>query len=200
MFAIFGSRVGTATPSAISGTVEEIEEASSAGLVPHVFFSKSAIPRDHDQDQLKRLRDYRESLLDKAVIADFRTKNDLVSLVDRSLTSDARKMTQDSPDLFSPRVGSALRASVDRTSARDAQLVLANVGPQPVENLQVKRVDRKGIAVNILNLGRVTTLGISDTLIYSISSRVNPGDELEVTISSVLKGVLSTDSVRVIVR
>ena len=51
--ALFGSRLGSPTPDAVSGTVEEIERAVNSGKPVHLFFSRAPLPHDVDTAQLE---------------------------------------------------------------------------------------------------------------------------------------------------
>ncbi|MGH9717746.1 MAG: hypothetical protein ACRD4R_13605 [Candidatus Acidiferrales bacterium] len=58
LIAVFWSRLGTPTGDAASGTVEEIEHFREKGKPVLLYFSEADVPRNHDQDQLRDLRDY----------------------------------------------------------------------------------------------------------------------------------------------
>lgn len=50
--AFFDSRLGTATPEAVSGTAEKIKRAHAEAKPVHIYFSTEDIPRSADPDQL----------------------------------------------------------------------------------------------------------------------------------------------------
>ena len=60
VFALFGSRLGSPTPDAVSGTVEEVERAVESGKPVHLYFSTAALPNDVDTRQLDGLREFEE--------------------------------------------------------------------------------------------------------------------------------------------
>lgn len=62
IIAIFWSKLGTPTSVAESGTVEEIERGIEKEKEVAIYFSEKPVPIDHDQDQLKRLKEYRNKL------------------------------------------------------------------------------------------------------------------------------------------
>jgi len=53
VFALFGSRLGSPTPDAVSGTVAEIERAIEQGKHVHLYFSTAPLPNDVDTAQLE---------------------------------------------------------------------------------------------------------------------------------------------------
>jgi hypothetical protein len=57
---IFGTRLGTPTGVAQSGTIEEIEEFRKAGKYVALYFSNAPVPRDVDRQQLDALEHYRK--------------------------------------------------------------------------------------------------------------------------------------------
>lgn len=62
VIALFGTRLGQATPRALSGTAEEMTRASEAGKPVHSYFSTADMPADVDLDQVQRLRDFKAEL------------------------------------------------------------------------------------------------------------------------------------------
>src|ERR1700757_1973195 len=52
--ALFDSRLGQATPDAVSGTAHEISRATEAGKHVHVWFSEEPIQRPADAEELVR--------------------------------------------------------------------------------------------------------------------------------------------------
>lgn len=54
VLAVFWHRIGTPTPKAISGTVQEITHFVEAGKEASLYFSQAALPFNHDSEQLKR--------------------------------------------------------------------------------------------------------------------------------------------------
>lgn len=62
VIALFGSRLGQATHTALSGTAEEMTRANDAGKPVHVYFSNAGHPQDVDVEQLAQLRDFQSKL------------------------------------------------------------------------------------------------------------------------------------------
>ena len=97
VIAVFSSRLGTPTNDALSGTVEEIERARSAGKPVLIYFSAAPLPRDHDPQQLQRLNEYKNRLKKESLFAEFRTIEELRSTVTRNLAATiARQKTKES--------------------------------------------------------------------------------------------------------
>lgn len=69
VFALFGSRLGSPTPSAVSGTVEEVERAVESGKSVHPHFSTAALPNDVDTRQLDDLREFRAEISKRGLLA-----------------------------------------------------------------------------------------------------------------------------------
>jgi hypothetical protein len=68
---VFWSRIGTATPGAVSGTVEEIERLRQRGKQVLLYFSSADLPQHHDSVQFKSLQDYKQTLRDRALYWEF---------------------------------------------------------------------------------------------------------------------------------
>lgn len=62
VIAVFGARLGQATPRALSGTAEEMLRAAEAGKPVHTYFSTAPLPHDVDTTELERLRRFKEEL------------------------------------------------------------------------------------------------------------------------------------------
>jgi len=73
LIAIFWSRLGTPTPKAPSGTVQEIKEfvERKGGENVLLFFSKNAYPSDVDLRELKRLKRFKNEMKNKGLYIPF---------------------------------------------------------------------------------------------------------------------------------
>jgi hypothetical protein len=87
-FCVFYSRLGTPTPRAISGTVEELMQLAKAGKPVHVYFSVQKLPNDVDVAQVTALRQFKAELDSLGLTASFRSVNDLRDQVRRALERD----------------------------------------------------------------------------------------------------------------
>jgi hypothetical protein len=81
LIGIFWTRIGTPTGESVSGTVEEIQEHISAGKPVMLYFSTAPAHLETvDQDQYERLKQFKETCLNKGLIetyadlAEFRKK------------------------------------------------------------------------------------------------------------------------------
>lgn len=81
MLAFFGSKLGTPTDTDISGTVEEINEHLRAGRKVMVFFRKQIDASEVDAEQFKKLQDYKRTIRDKVIWADYEDEHDLETLL-----------------------------------------------------------------------------------------------------------------------
>lgn len=88
VIALFGSRMGAATPKARSGTVEEIEGAHAAGKPVHVYFSNAPIPNDVEVKQLAELRAFKEEFQKRGLYGSFTTADELGMLVWQVIEKD----------------------------------------------------------------------------------------------------------------
>ncbi|WP_037164340.1 hypothetical protein [Rhodococcoides fascians] len=109
VFAVFHTKLGTATSSSVSGTAEEIDKAIEAGHRVHVLFSRAPIPHDHDPKQFAALAAFKKALGDRGLYREFSTDDELRGLVRSSLEDDVPHFEPPVPDLVS---------SSDKTSAR----------------------------------------------------------------------------------
>ena len=76
IIAIFWSKLGTPTSVAESGTVEEIERGIKQEKEVAIYFSEKPVPFDHDQDQFKRLKEYRNKLAQNELKIDTKNYNE----------------------------------------------------------------------------------------------------------------------------
>lgn len=88
VFALFGGRLGSPTPSAVSGTAEEVDRAQEQGKPVHMLFSTAPLPNDVDVDQLQALRDFRKLMQEKGILGEFSNTEELTVLVWRTLEHD----------------------------------------------------------------------------------------------------------------
>ncbi|PYI84461.1 MAG: DUF4062 domain-containing protein [Verrucomicrobia bacterium] len=77
LVAIFWTRIGTPTGAAPSGTVEEIQEHIKTGKPALVYFSAAPVrPDSVDEDQYKRLKEFRELCKKEGLIETYDDSND----------------------------------------------------------------------------------------------------------------------------
>ncbi len=124
--ALFGSRLGSPTPDAVSGTVEEIQRAVDAGKPVHLYFSTAALPNDVDTRQLDGLREFRSEISQRGLLGEFATTAQLGHEVWKAIEFDIASLGLSvvSPDPVAP-------SGVD-------------IRVQPQQEREVSGVDRKG--------------------------------------------------------
>ncbi|MDC7125212.1 MAG: hypothetical protein PQJ46_06585 [Spirochaetales bacterium] len=79
LIGVFWKRIGSPTGAHASGTIEEIEEFLKEKKPVLLYFSKKAIPSDCDLDQLKMLRDFKESMKERCLFFEY---EDIIELKD----------------------------------------------------------------------------------------------------------------------
>ncbi len=77
VIAVFDSRLGTATPTAVSGTAHEIERTAEAGKPVHVYFSDEPVSRNADPEELARLNKFRAEMEAKNLLGVYVDPTDL---------------------------------------------------------------------------------------------------------------------------
>lgn len=126
VFALFGSRLGSPTPDAVSGTVEEIQRAVDAGKPVHLYFSTAALPNDVDTRQLDGLREFRAEISQRGLLGEFATTAQLGHEVWKAVEFDI--------------------ASLGLAGAAPAVITPSGVDirVQPQQEREVSGVDKKG--------------------------------------------------------
>lgn len=122
VIALFGSRMGAATPKARSGTVEEIEGAHSAGKPVHVYFSNAPIPNDVDMEQFAGLRAFKQEFEKRGLYGSFTTADELGMLVWQVIEKDLIHLDIGSAP-GAPVMGEALDVSLEVTGDVHAYVV-----------------------------------------------------------------------------
>lgn len=101
VFALFGSRLGSPTPDAVSGTVEEIERALQGGTPVHLYFSTAPLPNDVDTEQLDGLRAFKEKMSSRGLLGEFSNTSQLEHEVWKAIEHDIARVDADTPVLQS---------------------------------------------------------------------------------------------------
>lgn len=92
VLALFGSRLGSPTREAVSGTVEEIERAVNSGKPVHLYFSKARLPHDVDTSQLEGLRQFKQEIRERGLLGEFDDVRELESQIWAAIELDLAKM------------------------------------------------------------------------------------------------------------
>lgn len=125
VIALFGSRLGSPTPAAASGTAEEIQRAVDAGKPVHVYFSTAPLPRDVDTVQLDGLRQFQAEIGKGGLLGEFGTAEALNHEVWKAIEHDIAQAELGVPMLSAASRGVKLLA-------------------QPRQEREVKDFDKKG--------------------------------------------------------
>jgi hypothetical protein len=125
VIAVFGKRIGTATPRAISGTVEEIEEAIGEGKDVMVYFSSGPISRDGlDLVQLAKLEEFRRSLQSRGLLGSYKSLPHLKTQLDDHITRLGYEVQQrTSPELDRDQANEALERRQPETRSEDQAIL-----------------------------------------------------------------------------
>ncbi|MFI8352015.1 DUF4062 domain-containing protein [Streptomyces cyaneofuscatus] len=99
VFALFGSRLGSPTPDAVSGTVEEIERAVEQGKPVHLYFSAAQLPNDVDTAQLDGLREFRKEISRRGLLGEFSNVSQLEHEVWKAIEYDIANLSLGVPVL-----------------------------------------------------------------------------------------------------
>jgi len=88
MVAFFGSRIGTATGKAVSGTVEEIEEFEKEGKPVLLYFSSAPVKlKNVDPKQLAKVRQYQKQAQKQGLTGTYRSVAEFRELLFAHLTT-----------------------------------------------------------------------------------------------------------------
>jgi len=105
VFALFGSRLGSPTADAVSGTVEEIERALDQGKPVHLYFSTAPLPNDVDTAQLDGLRAFRQEIQTRGLLGEFNNPSQLQHEVWKAIEYDIPHLDLGVPTLQSHQPG-----------------------------------------------------------------------------------------------
>lgn len=92
VFGIFGSRLGSPTPDAVSGTVDEIQRSVELKKAVHLYFSRARLPNDVDPAQIAGLRDFKQRAESMGLLGEFTDVSELANMVWRAIELDVRGM------------------------------------------------------------------------------------------------------------
>lgn len=125
VFALFGSRLGSPTPGAVSGTVEEIERAVEQGKPVHLYFSTAPLPNDVDTEQLEGLRAFKDQIRQRGLLGEFSNVSQLAHEVWRAIEYDITTLSLGVPVVQQAATGVKFQV-------------------QPKQEREVKDYDKKG--------------------------------------------------------
>jgi hypothetical protein len=138
LIALFGTRAGTPTPMARSGTVEEIDKALARGLPVHVYFSRMPLSSDVDTKALDEVRALERELRDRGLNGEFKDLHELKAAVRRALDYDMQRLSAEAIAGFDGGSGGLLRIVGQARSTSDAVIVITNEGDEICRGLSLK--------------------------------------------------------------
>lgn len=112
--ALFGSRLGSPTPDAVSGTVEEIERAVNSGKPVHLYFSRAPLPHDVDTAQLEGLRNFKNKIRERGLLGEFDDIRQLENQIWSAIEHDLAKIDPSITEVL--RAPTGVRFRVDSKS------------------------------------------------------------------------------------
>ncbi len=215
LVALFGERIGTQTPRALSGTVEEIDEAVARGMAVHVFFSTAPLSRSFDPVQLRRLKEYEEQLKERGLVGYFEKPSDLSEQVMQCLVRDVYVFLGGSQSARTDPRG-LLRVSAATDSIGRTVLTVRNEGTSTADAVEVVvRSDARTKPFTLLNQSLRPSIQPGANVHYVFKDKIDPKDVVWVdlrwreegkardarlnlrTSAAVPKGALGTTSVNV---
>ncbi|MBD8021430.1 MULTISPECIES: DUF4062 domain-containing protein [Brevibacterium] len=114
VIALFGSRLGSPTPAAASGTAEEIKRAVDSGKPVHVYFSTAPLPRDVDTTQLDGLRQFQTDIGQRGLLGEFASPEQLNHEVWKAIEHDIAAADLGTPVLQQKPTGVRLRVQSEQ--------------------------------------------------------------------------------------
>lgn len=144
---MFWTRVGTSTPGADSGTVEEVDQFVAAGKPASLYFSNRPIEPDKiDLEQLGKLRAFKHATYDAALVGSFSTVGELRQKLSHDLLARVRSLRPARTPAGRDKLSRAFeKAKLIRT------LVESNITPE-----DIRRYDE------VLGLRRRSNAGATD--------------------------------------
>lgn len=132
---IFNSKLGSATPRAISGTVEELERTIASDTPVHIYFSDAPVARD-SLKSAQKLETFKKSLQSRGLYGTYSDARDLGQQVGRAIESDLVHLNLASP-AGAPLVSAEPVATVTGRGA-NFRLIVENHGDATAEDFTFK--------------------------------------------------------------
>jgi hypothetical protein len=112
LIGIFKARIGTPTGISASGTIEEIDRFIAAEKPVMLYFSTGPIPNNHDPEQFRLLRDYKNQIASRGIYAEFVDENDLRTKVSRNLAAMMVRLSSGHSSTSAPRPSDLARVFI----------------------------------------------------------------------------------------
>lgn len=137
LMAFFGSKLGTATPEAPSGTAEEIRSVERLGKPVHVYFSHLGHAPDVDPAGLVQLHEFRSQLGENGLYANFKTLDELQYMIWRAIDLDIARLEVTSTEKVDP-------VAARETSTNTTEAATTTLAPGASEALMSVAAKRTG--------------------------------------------------------
>lgn len=188
VFALFGSRLGSPTPDAVSGTVAEIERAIEQGKPVHLYFSTAPLPNDVDTAQLEGLRAFKTEISERGLLGEFSNVSQLGHEVWKAVEYDIANLSLGVPVLNTPTRG--VRFSVQPQQEREIKdydkkgkpryttrhwIEIANVGAEDAEQVVFEPVGEDS-SLHLASDGSATTIHAGQTRRLNVMHMMGGGD------------------------
>jgi hypothetical protein len=186
--AVFWSRLGTATPTSNSGSVDEIESLLAQNRRVMIYFKTGLVPPSSaETGQFEKLKAFRNSLESRALIGEFSTPDELSYQVTLHLTSQVVQLLSST----STTPGSCPKEELATGQRPDVRVSVATshaIGPPfgPTAFLCIKIGNHSPMAVFLGNIGILPKKGgllvpttDSFTGRYQQRQVLRPGDSLD---------------------
>ena len=112
LIGLFKARIGTPTGISASGTIEEIDRFVAAGKPVMLYFSTGPIPHNHDQEQFRLLRDYKNQIASRGIYAEFADEGELRQKVSRNLAAMMVRLSANHSPAPAPRQSDLARVFI----------------------------------------------------------------------------------------
>ena len=143
LIGIFWTRIGTPTPEAESGTVEEIERAAAEGKRCIVYFSDQPVALSKvDQKQHDRLQQYKNDLNQRGLTSLYKDTSEFKEKVFRHITSSIQEITREDTE---SRAAEQVARVTEQAIGLDVQPIR-----QPTLNIELTTLADAQVAVKHL--------------------------------------------------
>jgi Domain of unknown function (DUF4062) len=194
LIGVFWTRLGTPTPEADSGTVEEIERSANEGKRCIVYFSDKEVSLSTiDQRQYKRLEKYKQELNRRGLTNSYKTIEEFRERVSRHITKAVQeiareererraaekeaKITEQAIGLSTQPIQTSQNADISFESLADAQasvkkLLESKFGIQDMEDAKEKEIAKIQTVLNSSELASLFNQQATAESISAIAQRI----------------------------
>ena len=139
LIGLFKARIGTPTGISASGTIEEIDRFIAAEKPVMLYFSTGPIPNNHDPEQFRLLRDYKNQIASRGIYAEFIDENELRTKVSRNLAAMMVRLSAGHSATQAPRPSDLARVFIrSRLGERSGDVRTVKVSAM-IENISPTR-------------------------------------------------------------